>query len=273
MCIIVAKPAGVDKPDMETCFNTNPDGAGFMFVRDNKVQIRKGLMTYPAFCVALDREALTAADPVVYHFRIATAGGITPGLTHPFPVSTNRKKLLSYDTDSEIAVAHNGIITINHKKNESDTMCFVSSILADPVITDNLSNNAIQAMVESFIGRSKLSIMYNTGKIDLIGDWIQAGEVWYSNTSYIPVITFKTDHKCLRCGGVLDVWMDEYFCIDCESAFYEEEGKLYNWDDDDDLRCPRCGQYDLVYEVNDDNMILCSYCETWYDESLTPLSV
>ena len=49
MCIIAAKPAGVNMPDdriLENMWNRNDDGAGFMYAINGKVYIEKGFMRY-----------------------------------------------------------------------------------------------------------------------------------------------------------------------------------------------------------------------------------
>lgn len=49
MCIIVAKPAGIDLPSRSTlmnCFNHNHDGAGFMYADGKEVTVMKGFFTF-----------------------------------------------------------------------------------------------------------------------------------------------------------------------------------------------------------------------------------
>ena len=56
MCIIVYKPIGIDLPDkktLETCFENNPDGAGFMYRKGREIRIRKGYMNFLSFYRAL----------------------------------------------------------------------------------------------------------------------------------------------------------------------------------------------------------------------------
>jgi hypothetical protein len=48
MCIAVYKRVGVKMPSdkiLETCFENNSDGAGYMFAHGGKVNIKKGFMT------------------------------------------------------------------------------------------------------------------------------------------------------------------------------------------------------------------------------------
>ena len=52
MCIIVAKDRAGRLPtqdELKNCFNRNSDGAGFMYVKNDKVIIDKGYMTFNDF--------------------------------------------------------------------------------------------------------------------------------------------------------------------------------------------------------------------------------
>ena len=52
MCIIAAKPAGVNMPSydtLRTMWNANNDGCGFMYVENGQVRIEKGFMKYKNF--------------------------------------------------------------------------------------------------------------------------------------------------------------------------------------------------------------------------------
>ena len=93
MCIIAIKKKNKELPDEEifqTMFKNNSDGAGFMYNHNGKVIIQKGYMTYEEFKEALNKlctkvDAYTTA--IVFHFRIATHGSVSPALCHPFPLS------------------------------------------------------------------------------------------------------------------------------------------------------------------------------------------
>ena len=74
MCIIIAKDKGVKLPNKKTmkhCFDTNPDGAGLMFVRPRGklVTVDKGYMTWEAFYRAVRSYKFTKDDVVALHFR------------------------------------------------------------------------------------------------------------------------------------------------------------------------------------------------------------
>ena len=76
MCIICVSKSGICQPDestIRTMFHRNPHGAGYMFARGGRVIIHKGFMNPDDYLRAIREEHFTAADSVVYHFRISTA--------------------------------------------------------------------------------------------------------------------------------------------------------------------------------------------------------
>lgn len=119
MCIIITKAAGVALPEqrvLKRCYESNPDGAGLAWqdARTGQIHLHKGFMTFSAFIKTHRRLAkaydLTACN-VIYHFRIATAGDVLPGLTHPFPVTASISDLIAPRLTPRLAVAHNGHIS------------------------------------------------------------------------------------------------------------------------------------------------------------------
>ena len=101
MCVAIYKPVGVKTPSLETlfqCWEANPDGAGFALpIPDNEkyaFHIRKGFMTWEDFVRAFEKFNLADCESdLLIHFRIATHGGISPGNTHPFPITKEKKYL------------------------------------------------------------------------------------------------------------------------------------------------------------------------------------
>lgn len=58
MCIIAIKPAHqkmIDESIIETMFENNPDGAGYMYAYNNRVHINKGFMTLKELLNSLDK--------------------------------------------------------------------------------------------------------------------------------------------------------------------------------------------------------------------------
>lgn len=205
MCVIVYKPKGISFPKEESlknCWDRNPDGAGYMFPKDDKVIIRKGFMTYESFKNSLDYDICNNGTdiPFVLHFRITTQGGVKPHLTHPYPLSKNMQDLKELEFDSDIGVAHNGIISLTTSYNKdidyNDTMSFITEYLS-LIIKDReyYKDEDTLNLIEKLC-KSKLAIMDGSGTVNLIGNFITHTDgCLYSNDSYESYKCYYGD-KC-----------------------------------------------------------------------------
>ena len=202
MCIICVKKAGVKAPTtevIENMFLANPNGAGFAYVKNNRVIINKGLMTLESFTTALDKVYKSLGNkiqntPFIYHFRITTSGGTKQSLTHPFPLSNKKSKLLRLQQSCDVAVAHNGIIDINIEKGLSDTATYIKNELSayKTIKTDFYKSEVIQDAIEHRID-SKLAILSQDGSIVTIGNFEEENALLFSNTSYMGYRSFYSD--------------------------------------------------------------------------------
>ena len=254
MCIIAIKNKGISLPDervLETMFKNNSDGAGYMYATDNKVVIRKGFMSFRSFKSSLDKlaERYDITDlPIVMHFRIATSGQIDGGTTHPFPISEKRKILRKQYIETDIGVAHNGIIPIKTPHNMSDTMQYIAKQMTvyKRVQPDFFASEHWRRKIENEI-QSKMVFLDNTGEIHMIGDFVNNNGMIYSNHSYeersfflgydrffdypsqtklCPIDGYITT----ACGGL----------IDCDDGLYliNKYGQVYEYDFDFDIAVP-----------------------------------
>lgn len=189
MCIIAYSPAKTPIPSAArraNMFRRNPDGAGFMFAVDGSVHVEKGFMSLKSLedrLAELDKVYDFTALPVVFHFRIGTHGGNTPGNTHPFPVTRNRASLKALVYDTSLAVAHNGIIhCVKPKKGYSDTQEYIVRRLAN--IKRPYSKYVLDAILAE--SGSKFAFMYGNGAVQLVGAITEDADdgCFYSNTSY-----------------------------------------------------------------------------------------
>ena len=191
MCIIAIVKSGVDMPSKEilqTCWRNNPDGSGYMFARNGKVEIRKGFMSFDNFYTSLmslaesDRKEL----PFILHFRIGTSGGNTPQNTHPFPITKDVTLLQSKRKKCDVAVAHNGIISIKQKRKDiSDTMEYISTRLYKyfSLPLNPLDHSFLLDVIEEEID-SKFAFLEGNGRITTIGTFNEYENVFYSNYGY-----------------------------------------------------------------------------------------
>jgi len=190
MCIICVSPAGVRQPNktlLKTMFFRNPHGAGYMFSRNGKVTIHKGFMDIDSFLEAVASEHFTAKDSVVYHFRISTQAGVNPPMTHPFPLTNQRRLTKELDLECQCGIAHNGIIRLtsdptNHEY--SDTAIFITDYLADIIRRpEDLRNQRVLDLIYR-LARSKFAIMDGSGEVATVGDFINFKGNLYSNHSF-----------------------------------------------------------------------------------------
>lgn len=186
MCIaILNKSNQLSRKTLKNCWDSNDDGAGFMYVRDGVLNVFKQPNTSPADFDSLYVAYATAFKhrdkhtPMVLHFRIATHG-MTPEFLHPFLV-----------TDT-LGFVHNGIINGLGTHDYSDT-AFLRDMLRElpEPMTGNVQGlvgtQIMLTMLHKFIGAgNKLIFLDNTGDFEIVneeaGMWDDGN--WFSNSSY-----------------------------------------------------------------------------------------
>lgn len=232
MCIIAVKKAGVDMipyETIETMFDNNSDGAGYMYEKDGKVIIRKGFMTLGALKQSLkklERKVDIKETPLVMHFRISTAGNVDEGNCHPYPVVAEKCQLRKRRYTTDLGMAHNGVISSYRPSLKSiynDSQCFVSEVVSVFKDYDEnfLKNKKVMKMIKNLIDSSKLAFLDKDGEITTVGDWIQDGEYMFSNTSYKQygyAYNYTPTNKLKELQR--DVWGYEYY------------GDQYDWDEE-----------------------------------------
>lgn len=197
MCIIVAKNKGIDLPSKNTlqeCFKNNSDGAGIMYVKNNKVIIEKGLMTFQDFWHKLkDIKRQFNSDlrdkAIVFHFRIGTHGENDGATTHPFPISSNNEDLRATYMETDIAMVHNGIMsTFNYDKVLSDTQSFIKDYVSvfKELNKDFIKNERVVKLItdKANISSNKLCFLDNKENIYYYGNKVVENGVIYSNSTY-----------------------------------------------------------------------------------------
>lgn len=192
MCIIAIKKANQPLPDskiMERMFLNNSDGAGFCYCQNGEVKIQKGYMTYETFTEALNKVSEkidTYSTPMMFHFRIATHGGVNPSLCHPFPTSKYISDLKCLTVPTKLGIVHNGIIDIKTQKDVSDTMTYIAERLAKRYKWDKefYKSRKQRKVIQNEIGNSRMAFLDNKGGIYTVGDFIEDDGILYSNSSY-----------------------------------------------------------------------------------------
>lgn len=241
MCIIVHKPQNTKFPSENTlreCFQNNDDGAGFMFSSNNVVHIKKGFMTFEKFYKALKKSIRKYGEnlPYVMHFRISTQAGVSPEFTHPYPLSSNLSVLKRLSTNTNIGIAHNGIISLTSNakaKKSNDTMDFITDYLSLIIRDENYYKDTRNLKLIDKLGESKFAILDGKGHCELIGNFYQEEGIYYSNKTYLPYIKQWTPYSYSLFEE------EQYF-----ESFYNDETQVYDFDV---LDCPSLYGYDEFY--------------------------
>ena len=182
MCIAIYKPKDklINKTTLKRCYDSNPDGAGFMYAQSKKLHIQKGFFDFDKFYEAYKKHE---AKKCIIHFRIKTHGKIDETNCHPFHIN------------DALGFVHNGTISGFGNDIHSDTIQFNEAILQKLVGKwGNLSlfEDPIVNLIEGRIGYSKLIMLDRHGNHKIFnedkGEWDDG--VWYSNTSYKPRPTY-----------------------------------------------------------------------------------
>lgn len=185
MCILAVAEAGAvfSRDILEDMFFANSDGAGWAYAKNGKIYFSKGYTSVNKFIKAVQKMPSSVARMV--HCRIATHGGVSKPLTHPFPISRSYAKMeaLSGTMSSGYILAHNGILSnftpdASHSDTEELVRC-LANIKCDIMGED--MREAINAMVAG----SRVAILNTDGKINRYGaGWSYDGGIWYSNTYF-----------------------------------------------------------------------------------------
>lgn len=234
MCVIVYQPRGANlsRNTLKTCFENNPDGAGYMFSRNMKLQIRKGFFAFRKLWQSYRSDlAQNPESNFVIHCRIATHGKTNNHNCHPFRVGN-------------IGVAHNGILWDMPKNEEaSDTAMFCREVLKK-LSPGWFYSRGQRILLDNYAAKhsSKFVFMDKKGNVWIAnkGTGIWMDGIWYSNSTFAA-----TSYK-------------KYFGF--TSSFGEEEETdetLGPW-----LECHCCAGYfprvDMVYEK--EGVYICKDC-------------
>ena len=182
MCVAVYKPANsiITRESAHNCWETNSDGAGFMFVENGKLRVYKGFTTFKKFWRRYDHEMTRMSHPkTVLHFRIKTHGKVDFNNCHPHQVNES------------VALVHNGVMSnVKIKDTDfSDTYHFAKMLREMPA--NFMSSEPCMELILNYIGHtSKVILMNNQNQVMIIneksGTWDggEENKVWYSNTSF-----------------------------------------------------------------------------------------
>ena len=241
MCVIAYKPLNVAFPEeatLKNCWDNNPDMAGFMYAWNDHVYILKGFEKFEDFTKALNKVREKTGDdiPFVMHFRISTQG-FDKACCQPFPLSGNMKNLKRLKVETNIGVAHNGILSLTSdgSKDYSDTMLFVTDYLVNIIRSyDWHKDNRTKKLIENLIDGSRFAILDKKGHCELMGKgWVEDKGCYYSNSTYSYKKTAFAGFNC-NSGYGRGLW-DDYYDDESNSSYYwDKSTRTWKWKGDSD---------------------------------------
>ena len=192
MCIIATYPAGIApaKQEIINMIEHNPDGVGIAWAHDLRVHVLKGLSDELAVCEIID-EIIPENSPILFHARIATSGGISAGVCHPYPITARPANMReTFATYRVPVIAHNGILhnftPDKTMRSVNDSMLFNSRVIY-PLYHSRLTQRDRDNVITAALGDSnKIAILEPCGIIRHYGrGWIKTpAGICYSNDTY-----------------------------------------------------------------------------------------
>ena len=265
MCIAILNTKGttLKKEVLRNCWENNGDGAGILYINnDKKLSVFKEMTSFDNFYNNYSEiKSKYGKRNIVLHFRISTHGRVNETNCHPFLV------------DDSIGFVHNGMIYDVPTSTEfSDTYMFNQTILKN--LKEGFEyNETILEMIDTFIGSgSKLVFLNDNDDYFIVNE--KAGHwhlgCWFSNTSYKQVNSWvdyggikksKVGYSGSSWGygswGVSsqDTWGSKY------GSFSEDyiPGTVQTAKSDrDDAYCISCDC--RLYGINELNNGVCNWC-------------
>lgn len=201
MCIAIVKPAGtvIDEAVLKTCFENNPDGAGFAYRTPEGLVVEKGLFTWEAFIDAYRARNVADVDALI-HFRITTKGDDSPENTHPFAIQAG-------------ALIHNGTIShLGERRGvpgaKSDTRELAEKW--DAVALDDMER--FFDVFEHYVDDTRVAVMGHDGRVIVFNrkQWIEKDGVLYSNRGFEMDVYGWSAHRSAwgatgRPGSLVDI--------------------------------------------------------------------
>lgn len=184
MCIIINKLAGSHLPSknlLKNAWARNPDGAGFTTIIDGALYTRKGFMNFNDFYDSY-KQVATVDAPICLHFRIATSGGVSPAMCHPFEINSNA------------VLFHNGILSGIGTQQKSDTMLLATEFLTYLPIDDQTLDIFGALISNDYYNKFVIATPHG---FRMYGDFTEIDKGLYaSNTYFLPKnSTYKTYYE------------------------------------------------------------------------------
>ena len=213
MCVIAIIEK--DLPTLKTLkamADANRDGIGLAYAKGGKAHFIKGIGVKELHAM-LPR----LPKPIVVHFRMATVGGKSKQLCHPFPIEPQVSLKLHGTAPS--VFFHNG-----HISNWQEKLLPVLSARGMKIPLGDWSDSRGIALLVSLLGEGiikmagwsdRFAVLYGAGSVKTFGSWTTYEGVKVSNTNFT---------YCTKVGGVDFAGFDRGRHI--STAYQEHMGRV-----------------------------------------------
>lgn len=171
MCVIIYKKKE-SKINLETLMlarNTNPDGMGLAYFDGSEVIFERNLKPSKRDLQACIRK--TQDKEAIFHFRIATSGGVNLANCQPI-----------YNGKGNFLLFHNGVVhSLNGASNTASDTVLLSYLLEHSEVDKN-------KLLEKLASKtySKFVLIDDTNKLFLFGDFKEYKGLLCSNLNFVP---------------------------------------------------------------------------------------
>ena len=171
MCVIIYKKKE-SKINLETLMlarNTNPDGMGLAYFDGSEVIFERNLKPSKKDLQACIQK--TEGKEAIFHFRIATSGGVN--LENCQPIFNKKGNFLLF---------HNGVVhSLNGASNTASDTVLLSYLLEHSEVDKN-------KLLEKLASKtySKFVLIDDTNKLFLFGDFKEYKGLLCSNLNFVP---------------------------------------------------------------------------------------
>lgn len=178
MCVIIVCESRLPtEAEIRNSDAANPHGCGLAWVHRQRVRWMKGLSA-DDLLPTIRKRAIRL--PVVLHFRWASVGGLSPALTHPFPIGKGNAR----NGTADAVLFHNGtvkqyrtyaaLVGAEVGGDESDTLA-IARVLA------KIPRSRWAGFLETLEGNRW--VIMTQRKIEVIGDFMSRDGLLASNSS------------------------------------------------------------------------------------------
>ena len=171
MCVILYKKKDI-KISLDTLLlarNTNPDGMGLAYFNDQEVIFERNLKPSKRDLQSCIRK--TEGREAIFHFRIATSGGVN--LANCQPV---------YNKKGNFLLFHNGVVhSLNGASTTASDTVLLSYLLEHPEVD---KNKLLEKLATKTF--SKFVLIDESNQMFLFGDFKEYKGLYCSNLNFVP---------------------------------------------------------------------------------------